>query len=170
MDVENKIKEEMASLGCKSKQKINLAYHLYIYLIDVKLMYDVEYCYNKDIDTLYVVARPSKNQKLNIYIPFLTAEDVTMQLIDLLQENLCTIETGPVVNLAFIEGDSTTVIYSFTKGLIDIQSPEGLTRRKTREERRNFIDSELRKNREQILKDAMDGGLIDDDDDCQVLD
>lgn len=165
MDVEFKIKNDMESLGCQSKRKVALAYHLYLYLIDVKLMYDVEYCYNKDVDTLYVVARPNKNEKLNIYIPFPTSDDVTMELIETLQENLCTVETGPSINLAFIEGDFSTVIYNFTRGLIDLKSSEGLTHRRNREERRSFIDKELKMKKEQILKDALDGGVVDDDDD-----
>ncbi|CAG9135791.1 unnamed protein product [Plutella xylostella] len=162
MDIEAKIMEDMRSLGCNSNLKIGLAFHLYIYLVDQKLMYDTEYCYNKDIDTLYIVARPTEGGKLNIYVPIPTSNDISLKLISSLQENLCTVETGPTVNLAFVEGDSTTVIYSFTKGLLDLQSPEGLLRRRTREERRNFIDNELRKNRDDILNNALNGGVVDD--------
>lgn len=169
MDLEAKIKEDMASLGCSSKTKISLAYHLYIHLVDEKLMYDTEYCYNKDIDTLYVVARPAKGGKMNIYVPTLSSNEISLELISHLQDNLCTVETGPTVNLAFVEGDSTTVIYSFTKGLVDLQAPEAQLRRRTRDERRKFIDSELRKNREDILNKAFNGGVVDDND-CQIVD
>lgn len=169
MDIEARIKEDMASLGCTSKTKIALAYHLYIYLVDEKLMYDTEYCYNKDIDTLYVVARPGRGGKINIYVPVLSSHDISLGLIAHLQDNLCTVETGPTVHLAFVEGDSTTVVYSFTKGLVDIQAPEGLLRKRTREERRKFIDSELRKKRGDILNSAFNGGVVDDND-CQIVD
>lgn len=81
MDVESKIKEDMRSLGCNSDVKISLACFLYMDLVDNKLMYDTEYCYNKDVDTLYVVARRSKSEKMNIYVPIPTFEDVTMDFI-----------------------------------------------------------------------------------------
>lgn len=76
MDIENKIKQDMRKLGCDSNHKIALAFHLYIYLMDHKLMYDTEYCYNKDIETLYIIARPSKNANLNIYVPVPTTDDL----------------------------------------------------------------------------------------------
>ncbi|XP_049881414.1 uncharacterized protein LOC126377614 [Pectinophora gossypiella] len=166
MDVETKIKEDMRGLGCESDIKISLAYQLYIHLIDEKLMYDTEYCYNKDIDALYIVARPSKNEKMNIYVPIPTSEDISMDKINEMQENLCTIETGPAINLAFTEADSTTVIYSFTKGLIERQNVEKAAA--NRNERRSFINSELKKNKNNILNDAMNGGIVDEDD-CMIL-
>ncbi|XP_073960808.1 uncharacterized protein [Choristoneura fumiferana] len=168
MDVESKIKEDMRSLGCNSEVKISLACFLYMHLVDKKLMYDTEYCYNEDVDTLYVVARRSKSEKMNIYVPIPTFEDVNMDFIGKLQENLCTIETGPSINLAFIDGDSSTVIYTFTKGLVERPTPEKVTERRTREERRIFIDNELRKNKNDIMNNALNGGFVDDDD-CQVV-
>lgn len=169
MDIETKIKEDMKSLGCESDMKISLAYQLYIHLVDEKLMYDTEYCYNKDIDTLYVVARSRKNEKLNIYVPIPTYDDISIDFINKMQENLCTVETGPSINLAFLEGDSTTVIYSFTKGLVNRPPAEKVAEQRAKEERRNFINNELRKQRSQILNDAFNGGIVDDDD-CMVLD
>lgn len=168
MEIEVKIKEDMKKLGCKCEKKISLAYFLYIYLVDQKLMYDTEYCYNKDVDTLYVVAKPNKNEKLNIYVPLPTSQDVSMEFINVLQENLCTVETGPSINLAFIESDFTTVIYTFTKGLAERPSAEKTAQARQTEERRSFINSELHKNRTEILNQAMNGGAVDDDD-CQVL-
>ncbi|KAI5632313.1 sen15 protein domain-containing protein [Phthorimaea operculella] len=167
MDIEEKIKGDMLSLGCKSDLKVSLAYHLYIHLVDEKLMYDTEYCYNKDIDTLYIVARPGKNDKMNIYVPVPTSEDISMERIKLLQENLCTIETGPIINLAFMEGDSTTVIYSFTKGLAE--KKVGDKSAQNRMERRSYINSELKKNKSTILNDALNGGVVDEDV-CLILD
>ncbi|XP_053620066.1 uncharacterized protein LOC128680736 [Plodia interpunctella] len=169
MDVEIKIKEDMKSLGCESDMKISLAYQLYIHLVDEKLMYDTEYCYNKDVDTLYVVARPRKNEKLNIYVPIRTYDDISLDFINTMQENLCTVESGPSINLAFIEGDSTIVIYSFTKGLVERPSAEKISENRKKEERRSFINSELVRHRSEILHDALNGGVIDDDD-CLVLD
>lgn len=168
MEIEVKIKEDMKKLGCKCEKKIPLAYFLYIYLVDQKLMYDTEYCYNKDVDTLYVVAKPNKDEKLNIYVPLPTSQDVSMEFINVLQENLCTVETGPSINLAFIESDFTTVIYTFTKGLAERPSAEKTAQARQTEERRSFINSELHKNRTEILNQAMNGGAVDDDD-CQVL-
>ncbi|CAH0403442.1 unnamed protein product [Chilo suppressalis] len=169
MEIESKIKEDMKSLGCNSDMKIALAYHLYIHLVDKKLMYDTEYCYNTDIDTLYIVARPSKDEKINIYVPISTYDDINMEFINMIQENLCTVETGPSINLAFIEGDSTTVIYTFTKGLAERPSPEKISSMRKKEERRSFINSELRKYKNDIMNNALNGGFVDDED-CQVLD
>lgn len=168
MDIETKIKEDMRSLGCDSNTKISLAYFLYIHLVDDKIMYDTEYCYNKDIDTLYIMARPSKNEIINIYVPVMTSDDISIDFINKLQENLCTVETGPRVNLAFIEGDSTTVIYTFSKDLVERPAVDKVTELKKREERRNFINSELKKNKNNILNAALNGGYVDDDD-CEVL-
>lgn len=164
MDIETKIKEDMKALGCNSDLKISLAYNLYIYLVDEKLMYDTEYCYNKDIDTLYIVARPNKGAKLNIYVPIPTYDHISIDFINQIQENLCTVETGPTVNLAFVEGDFTTVIYTFTKGMADRPPPERVAKQRTKDGRRSFIDNELRKNRSNILNDALNGGVVDDDD------
>ncbi|XP_023946544.2 uncharacterized protein LOC112051922 [Bicyclus anynana] len=169
MEVEEKIKEDMKKLGCKCPKKIALAYSLYIHLVDQKIMYDTEYCYNKDIDTLYVVARPNRNDKLNIYVPVSTSQDVSMNFINVLQENLCTVETGPSINLAFIESDMTTVIYTFTKGLAERPSAEKTSLVRQKEERRTFINSELKKNKSDLLNQALNGGIVDDDD-CEVLD
>ncbi|XP_075986252.1 uncharacterized protein LOC142983229 [Anticarsia gemmatalis] len=169
MDIEAKIKSDMKALGCKSDLKISLAYNLYIHLVDEKLMYDTEYCYNKDIDTLYIVARPNKNDKLNIYVPIPTYDLISVSFINQVQENLCTVETGPTVNLAFIEGDFTTVIYTFTKGLVNRPPPHRVSQQRAKEGRRTFIDNELRKSRNEILNDALNGGVVDDDD-CEVLD
>ncbi|XP_072946422.1 uncharacterized protein [Epargyreus clarus] len=166
MDVETKIKEDMRALGCNSDTKITLAYHLYTHLVDEKLMYDTEYCFNKDVNTLYVVARPSKHAKMNIYVPIPTSFDVTMEFINKLQTNLCTVETGPTINLAFIEGDFTIVIYSFTKGLVDRLAAEKITEQRTREARRSFINSELKKSKEKIINEALNGGFVEDYD-CQ---
>uniref|UniRef100_A0A2A4J2J5 tRNA-splicing endonuclease subunit Sen15 domain-containing protein n=1 Tax=Heliothis virescens TaxID=7102 RepID=A0A2A4J2J5_HELVI len=169
MDIETKIKDDMKALGCHSDLKMSLAYNLYIHLVDEKLMYDTEYCYNKDIDTLYIVARPNKNEKLNIYVPIPTYDEISVDYINKIQENICTVETGPTVNLAFIEGDYTTVIYTFTKGIVDRPPPDKVSYQRAREGRRNFIDNELKKSRNVILNDALNGGVVDDDD-CHVLD
>ncbi|XP_013195102.1 uncharacterized protein LOC106138489 [Amyelois transitella] len=169
MDIETSIKQDMKSLGCDSDVKISLAYQLYIHLVDEKLMYDTEYCYNKDVDTLYVVARPRKNEKLNIYVPIRTYDDISVEFINKMQENLCTVESGHSINLAFIEGDSTIVIYSFTKGLVERPSSQKVTEYRKKEERRSYINSELMRHRSEILNDALNGGMVDDDD-CQVLD
>lgn len=168
MDIENKIKEDMRSLGCDCNTKVSLAYFLYVHLVDKKLMYDTEYCYNKDIDTLYIMAKPNKNEKINIYVPVMTSDDISMDFINKLQENLCTVETGPSVNLAFIEGDSSTVIYTFTKSLVERPDVEKVIEQKRKEERRIFINSELKKNKNNILNNALNGGYVDDDD-CEVL-
>lgn len=168
MEIESKIKEDMKSLGCQSDKNVALAFHLYIHLLDEKLMYDTEYCYNKDVDTLYVVARPSQNDKINIYVPIPTSFDVSIDYINKMQENLCTVETGPTINLAFIEEDFTTVIYTFTKGLVERPSAERSQQQKCKEEKRRFINSELKKNRNEILNNALNGGFVDDDD-CEVV-
>lgn len=168
MEVEAKIKEDMRNLGCQSEKKITLAYQLYIYLLDEKLMYDTEYCYNKDVDTLYIVARPNKNEKINIYVPIPTNFDVSVDYINKMQENLCTVETGPTINLAFIEEDFTTVLYTFTKGLVDRPSLDRATQLKCKEEKRRFINSEIHKKKTDILNDAMNGGFVDDDD-CEII-
>ncbi|XP_026759391.2 uncharacterized protein LOC113518629 [Galleria mellonella] len=169
MDIETKIKEDMKALGCNSELKISLAFHLYIHLVDEKLMHDTEYCYNQDIDTLYVVARPNKNDKLNIYVPIPTYDDISIDFINKMQENLCTVETGPTINLAFVEGDSTTVIYSFTKGLVNRQPPEKAAENRAKDERRTFINKELKNKKKNIIDKALNGGIVDDDD-CLVLD
>lgn len=169
MDVELKIKEDMKALGCSNEEKVSLAYYLYIYLVDERLMYDTEYCYNKDIDTLYIVARPHKSHKINIYVPVPTSFDLSLAFIAKLQENLCTVETGPTVNLAFMEEDFTVNIYTFSKKLEERQSGEKTAELRNKEDRRTFINSELKKQRENVLRDAFDGGVVDDDD-CQIID
>ncbi|VVC94801.1 uncharacterized protein LOC126978149 [Leptidea sinapis] len=162
MEVEAKIKEDMKKLGCTCEKQLALAFHLYIYLVDKKLMYDTEYCYNKDIDKLYIVARTSKHDKLNIYVPVPTDFSINMGYINQLQENLCTVETGPGINLAFIETDFTVVIYTFTKGILDRPSVERMDQIKRKQEQRKFINSELKKKKDTIVKDALDGGDVDD--------
>ncbi|CAH4029668.1 uncharacterized protein LOC123711480 [Pieris brassicae] len=168
MDVEAKIKEDMKALGCTSEQKISLALYLYVTLVDDRLMYDTEYCYNTDIDTLYIVARPNKLHKMNIYVPIPSSFDLSLDYIGKLQENLCTVETGPSINLAIFEEDFTMNIYTFTKNLEPRQSDEKATKLKLKEERRTFINGELKKHKESILNDALNGGFVDDDD-CEIV-
>ncbi|CAK1547857.1 unnamed protein product [Leptosia nina] len=169
MDVEEKIREDMKLLGCCNEQKISLAFHLYVNLVDEQLMYDTEYCYNKDVDTLYIVARPDKSHKMNIYVPIPSSFELSFDYINKLQDNLCTVETGPSINLAILEEDFTLVIYSLTKGIQSRPSEEKTAEFKMKEERRTFINSELKKNRDSILNDALNGGFVDDDD-CQIID
>lgn len=162
MEVESKIKQDMKGLGCQSEMKIALAYHLYIYLVDKKKMYDTEYCYNKDIDKVYIVARPSKTSKPNIYVPIAAQDTISMDYINEIQEHLCTVETGPTVNLAFIDGDFTTVIYTFTKEFVN-KEPIGVSEIQRAKYYRSFIDKELQKCRTEILNTAFHGGVVDND-------
>lgn len=157
-----KITNHLKSLGCKSNISIALAYQVYVELFEVKLMYNVDFAYSKDLDLIYLTAKPTKKANTQIFIPQSTSQTINMKIISEYQNKLCDKDKEQTVTIACVESDSTVVLYTFTKGLIDVQDPEYLTRHRTREERKNFLENEIRKNKFSILLEAHNQSVIED--------
>ncbi|XP_077295977.1 uncharacterized protein LOC143918135 [Arctopsyche grandis] len=160
--MEKKVHNHLKLLGCTSPIQISLAYQVFIELFDVKLMHDVEFFYNVNLRLPYLTAKTAKNTPAHIFVPHSTSEPITMSYIEEVQKNICTNSSQPSVTLACIEGDSTIVFYTFTKDLINLQNPECFVRQKTREERKDYLENEIRKNRNALLLQAYNQSVIDE--------
>lgn len=152
--MEKKIREYLTHLGCKSPAEVSSAYCVFLELFDVKLMHDVEFHYNDDIQQVYLTAKVSKNSSPSIFVPHPAFESIDMTRVEKLQNNLCPPNDAKSVTLACLEDDSTIVFYTFSNRLIDPQNPEIFVRQKTREERKKKLEGEIRKNRNHLLLEA----------------
>lgn len=161
-EMERVICEHLKLLGCRSSAEIAFAYQVYLELFDVKLMHDVVFYYNIDINQIYLTAKASKNSVPCIFVPHPSHIAATMPYIEKLQRNLCTPECEQSITLVCIEEDSTMVFYTFFCHLIESQNPEILTRPKTREERKAYLDSEIRRNRNRLLLEFLRQRMSDD--------
>lgn len=158
-DLESKVLSELTTLGCTSGKQRILCYLLYVYLLEKVRLHDLKCAYSESIKTPYLLGRRSlKESAIYVALPAGTPLSIT-QLEEFHQ--LCD-DSYPTLHLGFIDGDSTTVLYSVTPGLMDPKDPEGLLGRKKREERRNMVDSKIQGKRDQIIECALKCGVQDE--------
>ncbi|XP_015602027.1 uncharacterized protein LOC107271002 [Cephus cinctus] len=133
---------EMGQLGCNDHNKIITAFHVYIELCEVKRLWDVKYQYNKDIDLIYLEAKTSRSSPHQIYIPWSTANPISLKFIEQMQQKLDTNR----LTLVFKDGDSSSIYYKVSEGLVKPLTPEDSKQQKCVEEKRLKLEREIQKN------------------------
>lgn len=72
----------MLKLGCSDKINAILTYQVYIDLIEVKKFYDVTYHFSKTLNTMFITARESKSDVINIYIPTSSLDSISINRME----------------------------------------------------------------------------------------
>ncbi|XP_076248992.1 tRNA-splicing endonuclease subunit Sen15 [Calliopsis andreniformis] len=132
----------IGKLGCADPVKITTTFYVYIDLCEGKRYKDVNYKYNEDLDLLYLEVKRRKNSDTEIYIPWPTLYNISLNKIEEIQKGL-NIEQ---VTFVFKSEDSTSIIYKVSKGLVKPMTPEMTKLMKEKEEKKLSLEKEIRKN------------------------
>ncbi|XP_012285042.1 uncharacterized protein LOC105702225 [Orussus abietinus] len=141
----------ISQLGCTDHRKVTLAFHVYIELCEIKRYWDVSYKYNEDLDLLYLEARSSKSSQLEVYVPWSTLTTVTLHQIDNIQRAL---EVNRF-SFVFKDGDSGSVYYTVSAGLVKPASPETCKKLKQKEDKKAELEKQIRRNSSHLYEMAM---------------
>ncbi|KZC08304.1 PREDICTED: uncharacterized protein LOC107186608 [Dufourea novaeangliae] len=132
----------IGKLGCTDPVKISTTFHVYIELCEARRYWDVNYKYNERLDVLYLEVKRKKNSEAEIYIPWPTLYNISLNKIEEIQEGL----NSDRITFAFKSEDSTSIIYKVSKGLLKPMSPEVTKLMKEKEEKKSELEKEIRKN------------------------
>ncbi|XP_017759824.1 PREDICTED: uncharacterized protein LOC108550580 [Eufriesea mexicana] len=133
---------DIGKLGCTDSVKINTTFYVYIELCEAKRYWEVNYKYNKDLDLLYLEVKRNKNSQIEIYVPWSTSFNISLDEIEKIQEGLDVEQ----ITFVFKLEDSTSIIYKASKGLIKPVDPETTKLLKEKEEKKLNLEKEVRKN------------------------
>ncbi|XP_046734437.1 uncharacterized protein LOC124404391 isoform X1 [Diprion similis] len=133
---------DIEKLGCTNALQITIAFQTYIELCEVKQFWDVQYKYNKLLDLIYLEACTTKSSPLQKYIPWPAVNTISLNHIEQMQNEL----KSERLTLVFVEGDSTSIYYCVSAGLVKPASPEQSKKYKKRQEKKIELESEIRKN------------------------
>lgn len=75
-------------MGCTDGIKISVAFYVYMELCEVKLLRDVVYKYNKEIDIIYLEGKKNKSSEPETYIPWPNIYKISLLQIENIQEHL----------------------------------------------------------------------------------
>lgn len=129
-------------LGCNDPVKISTAFYVYIELCEVKRYWDVKYKYNKDLDLLYLEGKRKKNSDVEIFVPWPTLYNITLDKIEKIQQGL----NSERVTMIFKSEDSNSVMYRVSAGLVKPLAPEVTKRLKEAEEKKLELEKEIQRN------------------------
>ncbi|KAG7187641.1 hypothetical protein KM043_016700 [Ampulex compressa] len=132
----------IGKLGCKDPVKISTAFYVYIELCEVKRFWDVKYKYNESLDLLFFEVKQRRQSELEIYVPWPTIYNITLDLIEKIQQEL-KIER---ITFVFKSEDTSSVSYRVSAGLVKPLAPEVTKRLREKEEKRMCLEKEIRRN------------------------
>ncbi|XP_076622849.1 uncharacterized protein LOC143351374 [Colletes latitarsis] len=132
----------IGKLGCTDPIKISTTFYVYIELCEARRYWEVNYKYNESLDLLYLEVKRKKNSEIEIYVPWSTLYNISLDKIESIQQGL-NVER---VTFVFKSEDSTSVIYKATKGLVRPMAPEATKLMKEKEEKKAQLEKEIRKN------------------------
>ncbi|XP_066592860.1 tRNA-splicing endonuclease subunit Sen15-like [Prorops nasuta] len=133
---------KIGRLGCKDPVKISTAFYIYIELCEVKKLWNVKYFYNQQMDLIYLEAHQNPDASAEIYIPWSMKNHIKLDYIDKIQKEL----SNKQLTFVFRSGDSTSVYYRVTAGLITPVSPQISKQLREREEKKAELECEIRRN------------------------
>lgn len=133
---------KISQLGCTDGIRISVAFYVYMELCEVKCLRHVVYKYNKETDIIYLEGKKSENSESETYVSWPSIYKISLVQIESIQEHL-NLES---FTFAFRGGDSTTVYYNVSSGLIKPISPEETKLIKQKEENKFKLYQEIRKN------------------------
>lgn len=111
-------------------------------MIIAKRLWNVKYKYNKELDLLYLEAQSGRNSLPQIYIPWSTVNTISLNQMDQIQQQL----HSDRLIFVFKEGDSSSVYYRVSAGLVKPMAPEVTKQLKQIEDKRTGLEKEIRKN------------------------
>ncbi|XP_076649470.1 tRNA-splicing endonuclease subunit Sen15 [Halictus rubicundus] len=132
----------IGKLGCTDPVKISTTFYVYIELCEARQYWDVNYKYNESVDLLYLEVKKKKNSETELYVPWPTLYNISLNKIEEIQEGL----NSDKITFVFKSEDSTSIIYKVTKGLVKPTSPEVTKLMKEKEEKKLDLEKEIRKN------------------------
>lgn len=132
----------LCKLGCNDPVKTSTAFYVYIELCEVKRFWDVKYKYKDELDLFYLEVRKRENSPLEIYIPWPTKYNISIDKIEKMQQAL----QNERLIFVFKSEDSSSVLYTISAGLVKPATPEATKELKEREEKKCNLETEIRRN------------------------
>ncbi|KOX77706.1 tRNA-splicing endonuclease subunit Sen15 [Melipona quadrifasciata] len=132
----------IGKLGCTDPIKISTTFYVYIELCEAKRYWEVNYKYNENLDLLYLEVKRNKNSQTEVYVPWPTSSNISLDMIEKMQRDLDVEQ----ITLVFKLEDSTSIIYKVSKGLVKPASPGKTKLMKEKEEKKLNLEKEIRKN------------------------
>ncbi|XP_072767652.1 tRNA-splicing endonuclease subunit Sen15 [Anoplolepis gracilipes] len=132
----------LCKLGCNDPVKTSTAFYVYIELCEVKRFWDVKYKYKEELDLFYLEVRKREHSSLEIYIPWPTKYNISIDKIEKMQQAL----QNERLTLVFKSEDSSSVQYTISAGLVKPAAPEATKQLKEREEKKYNLETEIRRN------------------------
>lgn len=136
----------------------------------MKRFWDVKYKYKDELDLFYLEVRKRENSPLEIYIPWPTKYNISIDKIEKMQQALqneryefqglicffimyfhphtCISNKFISDRLIFVfkSEDSSSVLYTISAGLVKPATPEATKELKEREEKKCNLETEIRRN------------------------
>uniref|UniRef100_A0A182P3N6 tRNA-splicing endonuclease subunit Sen15 domain-containing protein n=1 Tax=Anopheles epiroticus TaxID=199890 RepID=A0A182P3N6_9DIPT len=113
-----------------------------MHLKEEKLMHDVRYAYQKQLQLFYITAKKDPESPVDLFVPWLTTNALDVGQLKRCRENITLPDGGKPGSmvLAICDPSSTVLLYRMTPGLKDIgqklpskgkllrQKPQGTSR------------------------------------------
>ncbi|CAD1479027.1 unnamed protein product, partial [Heterotrigona itama] len=132
----------IGKLGCTDPIKISTTFYVYIELCEAKRYWEVNYKYNENLDLLYLEVKRNINSQTEVYVPWPTSSNISLDMIEKIQKDLNVKQ----ITFVFKLEDSTSIIYKVSEGLVKPVSPRKTKLMKEKEEKKLNLEKEIRKN------------------------
>ncbi|XP_038117687.1 uncharacterized protein LOC6031152 [Culex quinquefasciatus] len=83
-----KILNEIRQLGCTDEALCAVTYRTYLHLCEDRSMWDVQYNFSSQLNTLYLKARKQQDSPEDVYIPVPSFDSIPLERIEKLQAEL----------------------------------------------------------------------------------
>ncbi|XP_014218823.1 uncharacterized protein LOC106647081 [Copidosoma floridanum] len=141
----------MSQLGCNDQVKLSTAFYVYMELCEVKRYWDVNYKYSDALSLYYLEARKKKSAKLDTFIPWPAHHNLTLDFISNMQQEL----EREKFTFVFKDGDTTSVYYSISAGIVKPIAPEETAVIKQKEEKKFALEREINRNTANLYERAL---------------
>uniref|UniRef100_A0A8D8NS31 (northern house mosquito) hypothetical protein n=1 Tax=Culex pipiens TaxID=7175 RepID=A0A8D8NS31_CULPI len=84
----NKSLNEIRQLGCTDEALCAATYRTYLHLCEDRSMWDVQYNFSSQLNTLYLTARKQQTSPEDVYIPVPSFDSIPLERIEKLQTEL----------------------------------------------------------------------------------
>ncbi|XP_060535080.1 tRNA-splicing endonuclease subunit Sen15-like [Cylas formicarius] len=150
--MDERLISEFLRLGVSSEAAV-IATQVFLELNEIKKYWDVGYEYNAALNRIVLRGKKTKRDTISVFVPVSVHEDLCFAKVSDLIDS-CG-ESG--IFLAIVHPDSTCVYYRVSEGLIE-PTEEEVSAKHLRIDRRELLDSGLRKNR-RVLEEAARYGV-----------
>lgn len=133
-----------------SRQDAVMTLQVFVELCEVKRYYNVEYSYNSPLEKFVLTASKTKHGPTCAFIPYAVHEGLNFLKLHKILRAVPNI----IIYLVLVHGDSTCVFYQIAEGLLE---PTDAKAKHTRQNRRDRLDNELRRNRRLLEQSALYG-------------